>query len=76
MHTHFPMHFTLDSGTHVVVHDTGTGQYEFTLTPTDDAPRRFTYVDGEKSKAEWDEVADFEQLEALRHFWLKTEEIV
>lgn len=76
MHTHFPLHYTLDSGTHVVVQNAGGGRYEFTLTPQDDAPRHFTYVEGEKSKAEWDEITDFEQLEALRHFWLKTEEIV
>lgn len=76
MHTQFPLEFTLDSGTNVVVRHTGGNQYDFSLAPTDEAPRHFTYVDGERSKAEWDEIADFEQLEALRRFWLETEDIV
>jgi hypothetical protein len=76
MDTKFPLDFTLDSGTHVVVQQTGADRYEFTLTPTDDPARHFTYVEGERNKAEWDEIADFEQLEALRRFWLETEDIV
>lgn len=75
-HHQFPMEYTLDSGTHVVVREAGAGRYDFTLTPTDEAARHFTYVENEKTKAEWDDEADFEQLEALRAFWLKTEDIV
>lgn len=76
MHERFPMEFTLDSGTHVLVREAGPGRYDFTLTPTDEAPRHFTYVEGERTKAEWDDTTDFEQLEALRTFWLNTEDII
>lgn len=72
----FPMEFTLDSGTHVLIRQTGSSRFEFNLTPTEGAPRQFTYVEGEHTKSEWDDVADFEQLEALRRFWLETEDIV
>jgi hypothetical protein len=73
MNPHFPLKFTLDTGTHVVVSETGTGRYDFELSTEAGTPRRFTYIDGEKTKAEWDEEADYDQMEALRMFWLKTE---
>ncbi len=68
-----PLHFTLENNTQVQVAAAGAGQYEFTLSPTEGAARSFTYVDGEYTKAQWDERADYEQLEALRKFWLELE---
>lgn len=73
MEPSFPMEFKLDSGTHVSVADEGSGNYLFTLNPDEGPSRQFSYVDGAHTKAEWDEIADFEQLEALRKFWLEME---
>lgn len=76
MSAEFPMEYTLSDGTHVVVTKVGTDRYDFELTPTEGPQRHFTYVEGEKSKAEWDETTDFDEMDALRTFWLKMEEIV
>lgn len=75
MATQFPLQFVLESGTHVTVADEGGGQYLFTMNPEEGAPKQFSYIDGAHTKAEWDEIADFEQLEALRKFWLEMEDI-
>ena len=76
MATHFPLHFTLGNGTAVVVHQQANGGYEFALTPTHGAAHSFTYHEGEHTKAEWDKLLEFDQLDALREFWLKTEDVV
>jgi hypothetical protein len=70
----YPIAFTLENGTHVVVHKTGPETYDFTLEPTHGAPRHFTYRD-DVPKAEIDETLDFEQLDAVRTFWLKNEDV-
>ena len=76
MSRHFPIEFTLESGTHVMVTRTEDDDtYEFFLTPVDGTAEKFTYHEGEHSKAEWDAMLEFEQLDALREFWLKTEDI-
>lgn len=71
----FPLEFTLENGTRVTVTENGSGQYYFSMHPEDGDARNFTYVDGQHTKAEWDELLDYEQLEALRKFWLEMEEI-
>jgi hypothetical protein len=76
MATHFPLHFTMENGTKVAVHKQDNGIFEFTLTPTHGAAQSFTYREGEHTKAEWDQLLAFDQLDALREFWLKTEDIV
>jgi len=77
MSRHFPLEFTLESGTHVMVTRTEDDDtYEFFLTPVDGPAEQFTYHEGEHSKAEWDAMLEFEQLDALREFWLKTEDII
>lgn len=75
MTTQFPLEYSLENGTQVTVSDQGSGLYEFRMQPGHGEPRNFTYVDGRHTKAEWDEMLDYEQLEALRKFWLETEEI-
>ena len=70
------MTYTLESGTRVTVNKLSFGSYHFTLEAEDGGTKEFTYVEGERTKAEWDEVADFDQLEALRRFWLETEDIL
>jgi len=69
------MEFTLESGTHVMVKKTGEDTYEFFLKPTHGPAEQFTYREGEHTKAEWDQMLEFEQLDALREFWLKTEDV-
>lgn len=76
MSKHFPIEFTLESGTHVTVTRTEDDTYAFYLTPVDGRAEQFTYREGEYSKAEWDAMLEFEQLDALREFWLKTEDII
>lgn len=76
MSEHFPLHYTLDSGTKVAVAKAGNNQYEFTLVPTDGPEEHFTYIDDGRPKTDWDETLEFEKLDALRRFWLTQEEIV
>lgn len=76
MATHFPMDFTLESGTRVVVTQSDADTYDFALTPTEGKAQSFTYREGKHTKAEWDALLEFEQLDALREFWLKTEDII
>ena len=68
-----PIEFTLENDTHVVVNKSGTHTYDFRLTPANGSPRHFTY-DAEKTKTETDESLDFDELNAVRTFWLKYEE--
>ena len=71
----YPFEFDLDSGTHVSVNKTGDNAYEFILKPEDGPARPFTYVDDGRTKTEVEENLDFEQTDALRKFWLETEDI-
>ena len=72
----FPVEFTLESGTKVTVDKKGTDKYDFSLRSTAKPVDSFTYVDDGTPKAEWDERLEFEQLEALRTFWLMNENVV
>lgn len=76
MHDSFPMKYTLANGTDVVVTKTQGNSYHFSLTHTEGNKEEFTYVDDGRPKTEWDETLEFEQLDALRTFWLKTEDIL
>lgn len=70
----YPIGFTLENGTHVTVNKTGPETYDFKLEPTHGSSRHFTYRD-DRSKAEVDNELDFEQLDAVRTFWLKNEDV-
>jgi hypothetical protein len=72
----FPLEYTLESGTHVTVNKTGGNTYDFLLKSTEHPVTRFSYVDDGRPKSEWDDTLDFEQLEALRKFWLENEDVV
>ncbi len=69
------MQFTLENGTNVTVGKQDNGSYHFSVTPTQGATQSFTYREGEHTKAEWDKLLDFDQLDALREFWLKTDAV-
>jgi hypothetical protein len=70
----FPVEYTLESGTKVTVNKESTNTYDFFLEPIKKPAQQFTYIDDGRSKASWDDALDFEQLEALRKFWLMSEE--
>lgn len=72
----FPDKFKLDSGTEVVVNKVGNKTYEFHLTPEEGPENRFTYVDDDRPKEEKEANLNFEQLNAVRRFWLDNEDIV
>lgn len=73
MPIHFPLTYSLESGTHVTVSQPDSATYMFRLHPRQGAPRDFTYTENLHTKAEWDELLDYEQLEALRRLWLELE---
>lgn len=73
MSTEFPMKFTLEDGVHVEVKRVENKTYDFTLTPKHGAARHFTFVD-DKPRNELIENLDFDQLNAVRRFWLLDEE--
>lgn len=73
MEKQYPLHFSLSNGTKVEVNETGTNTYEFSLQPGEGAARQFTYINTEDFTAKAEETFDFEQLDALRTFWLELE---
>ena len=72
----FPVDFELESGARVTVNKRTAQLYDFTISPPGKPDRLFTYIDDGRPKSEWDESLDFEQLEALRKFWLMNEDVV
>ena len=67
----FPLEFTLDDGIHVVVKKAGEHVYDFTLRPKGGPERHFTVNDNEEFTEEKEQALDFDQLNALRRFWLE-----
>ncbi len=51
----YPLEFTLENGTHVVVNKTGTNTFDFTLKPKHGSTRQFTFIDDEKFTSEVEE---------------------
>jgi len=72
MDKHFPLQFTLDDGMHVTVNKTGSHLYDFTLKVDNKEVRHFTYDDSEEFTDAKEASLDFDQLNALRKFWLLT----
>jgi hypothetical protein len=76
MSKQYPLKFTLEDGIRVLVDKTANNTYDFSLTKEGNT-RHFTYVDDQtKTKAEIDEGLDFDQLNAVRRFWLEKEDVV
>lgn len=71
----FPLHYTLDDNTEVTVNKTGDHLYDFTLKPDDGAASGFTYNDEEEFTDAKEAALDFDQLNALRKFWLLTRNV-
>ena len=76
MTKHFPIEFDLENGSHVMVDKTGSNIFDFTIKPEEGPMRKFTYVDDGKTKTEAEASLEFEQVDALRKFWLETEDLV
>lgn len=76
MEHHYPMHFTLESGTKVQVSKSTGNTYNFSLTEAGGTTDNFTYVEDNRSRDEVENSLDFNQLNALRVFWLKREELI
>jgi hypothetical protein len=72
MRKDFPLEFNLDDGTHVVVRKAGNHLYDFTLKPGHGPERHFSVNDEEEFTDEKEKALDFDQLNALRRFWLET----
>jgi len=72
MEKKFPMEFTLEDGTHVVIQKTDNHLYDFTLRDEDNGTRHLTHNDQEEFTDEKEKALDFDQLNALRRFWLET----
>jgi hypothetical protein len=75
MIAHFPIHYTLEDGTKVVVNKTGSDTYEFLLTTKEGEDSNFTFVDDGRDKDKFEESLPFDQMDALRAFWLKNENL-
>jgi hypothetical protein len=72
MEKKFPLSFKLDYGTEVTVNQHGHHVYDFTLRRDDGTLRHFTINDEEEFTEEKEKALDFDQLNALRRFWLET----
>ncbi len=74
MSEHYPLTFTLEDGIHVVVNKTGNDTYDFTLTPKGGVQRHFTFVEEIPRDKRIDSL-DFDELNAVRRFWLEQEKM-
>ena len=72
MEKDFPLEFMLEDGTHVTVNKSGSHTYDFTLRDECKPARHFTVNDNEEFTEEKERRLDFDQLNALRRFWLET----
>ncbi len=70
----FPLKFTLEDGVEVTITKNGENNYDFNLQSEDGTERRFLYTDG-KPRNEWIESLEFDQLNAVRKFWLEQEDM-
>ncbi len=76
MSKQFPLNFILEDGVHVKVDKTGNNTYDFTLTPKEGTERYFTYIDDDRPKDQIVGSLDFDQLNAVRRFWLEREDVL
>ena len=72
MNKEYPLNFTLEDGTEVIVKKTSEHLYQFTLSDEEHGTRHFTYNDEEIFTDEKEKELDFDELNALRRFWLET----
>jgi virulence-associated protein VagC len=68
----YPVHFTLEDGVHVQVNEKGDDVYDFILQPEEGPARHFT-LDNKIPNEDHINSLDFDQLNAVRRFWLEKE---
>lgn len=73
MKKHFPVRFTLENGTHVIVSHTSDNRFDFQLIPEEGGESHFSYRDDVDFTQDMEDDLDFDQLNALRRFWLEQE---
>ena len=73
MSIQFPYKFTLENGTQVVVNKADEDRYDFTLVPLEGEECHFSYNRNDVMDDEAEEKLSFDQLNALRRFWLELE---
>lgn len=73
MKKHYPLRFTLEDGTDVSVTHTADHHYDFTLAPENGEASHFSYRDDETFTEKMENELTFDQLNALRRFWLEQE---
>lgn len=76
MSAHYPLKYSLEDGIDVTVNRTGDELYEFILQRKDGAASRFVFADDARSKDEKTASLDFDELNAVRAFWLKKHDVV
>ena len=76
MSKHYPIKFTLEDGTLVEVNNAGNNKYDFSLRRKDGLQSHFSIVNDERPKDQIEKGLDFDQLDALRRFWLETDNLV
>lgn len=74
MSKNYPIKFILEDSVHVEVDKTGDDTYDFILTPEEGPQRRFGYVE-QIPRDKGIEALDFDQLNAVRRFWLEQEKM-
>ena len=74
MSEHYPVKFTLEDGIHVEVNKTSENSFDYILTPENGAQSRFTFVEEIPRDKNIDSL-DFDQLNAVRRFWLEQEKM-
>jgi hypothetical protein len=72
----YPVTFALEDGTHVEVKRMDNDAYDFTLTPKEGQASHFTLLDDGRTRDEKTESLDFDQLNAVRAFWLKQHDVI
>jgi hypothetical protein len=76
MSKHYPIKFTLEDGVDVEVNKTATNTYDFTMVGSHQQARRFTIVDDDRPKDEITRGLNFDELNAVRRFWLEADDSV
>lgn len=77
MSRQYPMRFTLENGTHVLVNRISNDTFDFTLNKKEGPSSHFIYTrDDGRTKTEIEDPLSFDEVDALRKFWLETEDIV
>ena len=69
----YPFGFTLENGTEVTVKRIDQKNFDFNLKPDEGAERHFRYNEDVEFTSAVEEKLTFDELNALRRFWLERE---